>query len=431
MKNIAFISLGCDKNRVDSERMIYSVLRGDYSLSSTEDADIIVVNTCAFILSAINESIDTILHIAENYKKNGKCEKLIVTGCINQRFKEQIKSLLPEVDAFVPIEENANILSIINNLYGKDNTLTKLDNKRVLTTYPHVAYLRIADGCNNYCTFCTIPSIRGKYVSENLESIVDEARSLADDGVKEIILIAQDVTRYGFDITGKSELIPLLKKLCEIPSVKYRLMYCYPEQISDELLQFIADNDSIIKYLDVPIQHVSDNILKLMNRRDTCDNIKRLFAKMNALNITVRTTLMVGFPGETENDFKQLCDFVKEYKPLYTGIFAYSKEDGTPAARLKNQIPNRVKTERVETLGSIAANVSSAYNKSLVGKTLSVIYEDIDYDKNLFIGRTLFQAPDVDGVVYFRTGESLEVGNYYDIKITGCDDYDLYGESIK
>lgn len=430
MKNIAVISLGCDKNRVDTEHMLYNAVRGGFAVSDIQDADVIIVNTCAFIESARQESIDAILSCAE-LKKTGKCKRLVVTGCLPQKYKAELVKELPEVDAFLGAFEYDKIAAVIDGdaecaASGAACPFDAAENgKRLLTTYPHVAYLKIAEGCNNKCTFCTIPSIRGGYRSRKTVDIVNEADALCRDGVKELILVAQDVTRFGSD-RGES-LIGLLDELEKTPVELIRLLYCYPECVTDELIDRIASSKKIAKYIDIPVQHGSDKILKLMNRRTTGGEVERVINKLHERGIVVRTTLMVGFPGEGEEEFAELCGLVERTKPEYAGIFAYSKEDGTPAARLPDQVKKSVKVKRVNALGKIAAEATRAFNERLIGKTIDVVYEDVDYDRNMFIGRADFQTPDVDGRVLF-TASNVDVGNRYKVKITDHDDYDLYGE---
>ncbi len=429
MTNVAVISLGCDKNRVDTEHMLYNISRGDYSICDVSDADIVIVNTCAFIESARQESIDVILSCAE-LKKSGRLKKLIVTGCLPQKHLEELTEALPEVDAFLGAFEYDRIVDVIE---GRESSDAKTDfddaenGKRLLTTYPHTAYIKIAEGCDNHCTFCTIPSIRGKYRSRNAESIVAEASSLVEDGVQELILVAQDVTRYGED-KGEGKLIELISALEKLPVKIIRLLYCYPERVTDALIDKIASSDKIAKYIDIPIQHVADGVLKRMNRRTTGRYISELVDKLHSRGIVVRTTLMVGFPGESEADFEELISFVKEHSPEYAGVFAYSKEDGTAAARLDGQINKTVKRKRVKALGAVCTESTARFNKSLVGQTLDVLYEDVDFDKNLFVGRAPFQSPDVDGRVYFSAREA-DVGRIYKVKIDSCDEYDLYGHA--
>lgn len=437
MKNVAVISLGCDKNRVDTEHMLYALSRGGYSVCDVDDADVIIVNTCAFIESARQESIDVILSCAR-LKETGACKKLIVTGCLPQRYREELEEALPEVDGFLGAFEYDKLISVIEGDGhekaceesaatgdGREKFCDFERGGRLLTTYPHVAYVKIAEGCDNKCTFCAIPAIRGAYRSRPIADIVREVDGLAKDGVREIILVAQDVTRYGKGVG--CDIIELLAALEKTAAEKLRLLYCYPECVTDALIDKIASSDKIVKYIDIPAQHYSDRILKLMNRRLSGDNLEELIGKLHARGIVVRTTLMVGFPSETEEDFDALCDFVKRAKPEYAGIFAYSKEDGTAAARLSGQIDKRTKKRRVEALGKIAAEATRGFNESLVGQTIDVIYEDADFDKNLFVGRADFQSPDVDGRVYFKA-RRVDVGKTYRVKITSCDDYDLYGE---
>lgn len=432
MKNIAVISLGCDKNRVDTEHMLYNAVRGGFAVSDIRDADAIIVNTCAFIESARQESIDTILACAE-LKKTGKCKKLIVTGCLPQKYMSELIRELPEVDAFLGTNEYDRIAETINgdeecaaSRAACDFELAE-NGGRMLTTYPHVAYLKISDGCNNKCTFCTIPSIRGGYRSRRISDIVKEAEELCRDGVKELILVAQDVTRFGSDRADGENIIGLLTALEKTPVETIRLLYCYPECVTDELIDKISSSAKIAKYIDIPVQHGSDKILKLMNRRTTHDEIVKTLDKLHARGIVVRTTLMVGFPGEGDKEFAELCELVERTAPEYAGIFAYSKEDGTPASRLPEQVKKSDKLKRVNALGRIAANATRAFNERLLGATLDVMYEDVDYDKNMFVGRADFQTPDVDGRVLF-TAKSVDVGNRYKVKITSYDDYDLYGE---
>ncbi|MCH5166023.1 MAG: 30S ribosomal protein S12 methylthiotransferase RimO [Clostridiales bacterium] len=440
MKSVAVISLGCDKNRIDTEHMLYRIVKAGYAVSDVNDADVIIVNTCAFIESAREESIDNILQCAQ-LKKTGNCKKLIVTGCLPQKHREELVAALPEVDAFLGAFEYDKILAAMsageaecetaaaeqeenhyNDFYSAENC------GRVLTTLPHTAYIKVAEGCNNKCTFCTIPSIRGVYRSRPVKDICDEAERLVGDGVKELILVAQDVSRYGQDI-GAS-LIELLTELEKLPVSLIRLLYCYPEQVTDELIEKIATSSKIAKYIDVPIQHCSDKILKLMNRKTTGAAIERLITKLHKRGIVVRTTLMVGFPGETQKEFDELCSFVSRVKPEYAGVFAYSKEEGTPAAWLPGQVAKPDKLKRVKALGKICASVTREFNASLVGKRVEVLYEDVDFDKNRFVGRAAFQAPDVDGQVYF-TCKNADVGNFYEVEIQRSDNYDLYGKAIE
>ena len=427
-KTVYVISLGCDKNRVDTENILYFLGRGGYGLTNdVGEADTIIINTCAFISSAEKEAVENIFSAAR-LKTEGKLKKLVVTGCLPMRYKDKLIKLLPEVDCFVGINDYADICGIIERgdkmrIDGKNS----FAEKRVLSTPPHYAFLKIADGCDNHCTYCTIPSIRGRYRSRDTDGLLREAAFLDKSGVDELILVAQDVTAYGKDLYGEYKLTELLGRLlAECSFRRIRLMYCYPELVTDELIGMIAREKRIAKYIDIPLQHISDPVLKLMGRRTGKAQIISLFGKLKAAGIAVRTTFIVGFPGETEEQFKELCDFVSEYAPDHTGIFAYSKESGTPAARLKGQIPRRVKLSRVNKLGAIAERNAIARNASFVGKTLDVVYENIDYDRNLFMGRSEADAPDIDGLVYF-TGDFCDVGNVYKVRITGYDGYDLIG----
>ena len=434
-KNVAVISLGCDKNRVDTEKMLYALnkngynLVGDYSL-----AQIIIVNTCAFIESARVEAIDTILAAAE-YKKD-KLEKLIVTGCLPQKHLSELKDGLPEVDAFLGIDNYYDLPQIIESLYENKSDYVPLCDKvdcsdRFLSTPTHYAFLKIADGCDNRCTFCTIPSIRGKYISRSEESLLEEAKMLEESGVKEIILVAQDVTRYGIDLYGEYRLVSLLKKLSMLDFTWIRLMYCYPELVDENLINEIDNNDKIAKYIDIPMQHADDKILKLMNRRGREKDLEALLDRIGKCknHIAVRTTFMVGFPGEEEENFDNLYKFLSVQKIDNVGIFAYSDEEDTPSFRLKDKVSDKIKAERVEKLGKLYKDIRIEKNKSLIGKTLKVLYESIDFDRNMFVGRTQYNAPDIDTLVYF-TGEFADVGTFYDVKITGFDEYDLIGEIV-
>lgn len=429
IKNVALISLGCDKNRVDAENMLYYLCGKDLVIvNDYAEADAIIVNTCAFIESARKEAIDTILEMAE-YKK-GRCKKLIVTGCLSEKYRSELVPALPEVDVFLGVNEYEKIYAAIT---GDESAICPVSEcKRVLSTPAHYAFLKISDGCNNHCTFCTIPSIRGKYKSRTIESLTEELTDLASRGVKEIILVAQDVTNYGKDLYGQPSLVKLLASL-EKTDIEYiRLMYCYPELVTDELIDYIASSKKVLHYLDIPLQHVDDSVLKRMGRRSSYSSICELFDRLKAKipDISIRTTMMVGFPGETEEQFEKLRDFVLKYKPDHLGVFAYSREEGTPSYKMDGQLTKKIKKQRVDKLGKINLANTEERNRSLVGKTVKVIYEDIDYDHNRFIGRMLSDAPDIDSRVYF-TGSFVDVGNVYDVKITGFNKYDLTGELVE
>ena len=433
---IGAISLGCDKNRVDTEKMLSRLVGGGHMLvGSEEEADVIIVNTCAFIDKAKEESIDEILS-AIAAKNAGKGKKVIVTGCLAQRYADTLKEEFPEVDAILGIADYDAILKTIEDVEEGEKVLNcaNLDafySDRVLTTPYHYAYLKIADGCSNHCTYCAIPSIRGKYRSEKLEDLIREAKKLSDDGVKELILVAQDVTRYGTDFDGKPHLIELLDRLSKLDFVWIRLLYLYPEMVDDKLIEYVENNDKIAKYMDIPLQHVDDDVLKRMNRRTNEKSIRELIAKLKNAGIAVRTTFICGFPGETQEQFEKLEKFVKEVKFDYAGFFAYSREEGTPADKLDGHLDESVKEERANKLRAIQEKIIKSRNKELIGSKIKVIYDDIDYDRQKFVGRSQTQAPDIDNVTLFESDEEVRIGEFYDVEITGCDGIDLVGKVIK
>lgn len=438
-KKISIISLGCDKNRVDTEKMLYALKMGGHCVTyDFNEAEIIIINTCAFIAPARSEAIDTILEMSE-YKKN-LCEKLIVTGCFPQKYSDELSKGLEEVDAFLGTCAYETICEVIDSLYTRDikcpinvEIYDKFDNiNRIQTTPLHYAYLKIADGCDNHCTFCTIPSIRGKYISRSMDSLVEEAKSLLSNGVSELILVAQDTTRYGTDLYNKPMLVELIKKLSELDFVWIRIMYCYPELVTDELLNEICNNPKVAKYIDIPLQHIDDGILKLMNRRSLKADIIKLVEKIQNLDtyISVRSTFMVGFPTETDSQFKNLQDFIKKYRLQNVGVFAYCLEEDTVSAKLEPQVSEEVKLQRVNSIGKLHYQNAIKNNKAMKNKIVKVVYEDIDYDRNLFKGRTQFNAPEIDSFVYFKA-DFVDVGQMYDVKITDYDKYDLIGEIVK
>mgnify|MGYP000121478305 FL=1 len=433
---IGAISLGCDKNRVDTEKMLSRLVGGGHTLvGSEEEADVIIVNTCAFIDKAKEESIDEILS-AIAAKNAGKGKKVIVTGCLAQRYADTLKKEFPEVDAILGIADYDAILKTIKDVEDGEKVLNcaNLDafySDRVLTTPYHYAYLKIADGCSNHCTYCAIPSIRGKYRSEKLEDLICEAKKLSDDGVKELILVAQDVTRYGTDFDGKPHLIELLDRLSKLDFAWIRLLYLYPEMVDDTLIEYVKNNDKIAKYMDIPLQHVDDDVLKRMNRRTDEKSIRELIAKLKNAGIAVRTTFICGFPGETQEQFEKLEKFVKEVKFDYAGFFAYSREEGTPADKLDGHLDESVKEERANKLRAIQEKIIKSRNKELIGSKIKVIYDDIDYDRQKFVGRSQTQAPDIDNVTLFESDEEVRIGEFYDVEITGSDGIDLVGKVIK
>lgn len=421
--DFSLITLGCDKNRVDSEKMLFNLQNAGHSLVNEKEAEFIVINTCAFIDKAKKETIDTILSVA-NYKKD-KLKKLIITGCFSQRYSEEIT--FEEVDKFVSIEEENNIVSIVEKLLEIDNTNYVFKDKRTLTTPLHYAYLKIADGCDNRCAYCAIPRIRGKYTSRRVEEIVLEAQELVSSGVKEIILVAQDTTNYGKDIYGKPSLSMLLKELIKLDVWKIRILYAYLEKIDDELLDLIKNNDKIAKYLDIPFQHIDNNILKAMNRRSGEAEIYGILNKLrnNYPEIAIRSSFIVGYPTEDEEAHKKLLEFAK-YALNYSGFFTYSKEEGTLACKLKATQSKKTINKWVVECEKAQVVSTLKWQKTFEKKVIEVIYEGIDYDKQCFFGRNEYNAPDIDTLVYFTANIVPEIGKVYNIKITKTD-FHLYG----
>lgn len=440
-KLVGVISLGCDKNRVDTEHMLTYLSEGGYGFTSDPSkAEIIIINTCGFIANARKESMDTIFEMAE-YKKLGTCKKLVVTGCMPQKWLKEMRKDLPEVDIFLGINQYPEIVNILERSYQEKGKIIETGGEfshcktknRIITTPKHYAYLKIADGCDNYCTFCTIPYIRGSYRSRAIDELIEEAQDLVSAGARELILVAQDVTRYGADLSkdGKPCLVDLIKKLSEIEDLKWiRLLYCYPELVSDELLQEMMDNPKLCNYLDIPFQHVSSGILKRMNRRIDHEGIIKLVEKIKSLPnpVAIRTTFMVGFPGETDEDFLELLEFIKKYPLTHVGFFAYSKEEGTPSATFANQVPEKLKQKRLIKLVKTQRKIVAKENKKYIGQTLEVCYEGIDYSKAMFFGRTQYQAPEIDTLVYFKSKERADIGEFYNILIKKRKGYDLQGE---
>ena len=440
-KLIGVVSLGCDKNRVDTETMLTYLNQAGFRFTSDpKEANVIIINTCAFIAKARKEAVDTIDEMLE-YKKKGKCEKIIVTGCMPQKYLPELKKEFKTVDCFLGFDDYPNIAQIVSDLYDKGGQIVRCGNastiacveNRMITTPNHYAYLKIADGCENYCTFCTIPFIRGRFRSKPIDEVAREAKSLVNGGATELILVAQDVTKYGTDLFGKPALVDLIKKLSKIKDLRWiRLLYCYPELVTDELLNEVVTNDKVCKYLDIPFQHVSDNVLKMMNRHINHEKTIALVEKIRALpvHIAIRTTFMVGFPGETDKDFAELVDFVKRYKLDQVGFFAYSKEEGTVAAKMPNQVDEKTKNKRLLAIMKEAEKVQKANLRAMVGKTVDVVYEDIDYDRELFVGRSQYQAPEIDNLIYFKSKDFVDVGGMYPVKITRVMGCDLKGEKL-
>ncbi len=452
--NVGFISLGCSKNLIDTEVAIGLFKNNNYKIvNNPDEADILVVNTCGFIESAKEEAINTILEMAE-YKKK-RCKYLIAMGCLVQRYYDDLVKLLPEVDLFVKIDEYNKLWDKIEDLLKRDiveksktKTVTKISEvkplpmptynefmERIVTTGKNYAYLKIGEGCSNRCTYCAIPYIRGPFVSRKMEDVLDEAEMLAKKGIKELIVIAQDTTKYGVDIYGESKLAELLEKLSKINGIEWiRFLYSYPEGITDELIKVIATNKKIAKYFDIPIQHISNPILKKMNRKTSKENITAIIEKIrNEIpDVTLRTSLIVGFPGETKEDFEELLDFVKNTKFDKLGTFMYSKEEGTPAARLPEQIHGNTKKSRYNKIMEAQQEISKQILKNKIGKNYKVLVEDMSFDGKYFIGRTMQDVPDEDGLVYIENNDNSNeneiLDNFVNCKIIDVSNYDLIGE---
>ena len=430
---IGAISLGCDKNRVDTEKMLARLQNAGHSLvGSEEEADVIIVNTCAFIDKAKEESIDEILSALSAKAQSGGKKKVVVTGCLAQRYADVLKQEFADVDAILGIADYDKIAATIDEVECGDRvvscmSLDKFYADRVLTTPYHYAYLKIADGCDNHCTYCAIPKIRGKYRSESIEDLLKEAQKLSDDGVKELILVAQDVSRYGIDFDGKPHIFELVRELEKLDFEWIRLLYLYPEMVTDEFIDFVKNEPKVVKYMDVPLQHIDGELLKKMNRRVSEEYVRTLVKRIKDAGITLRTTFICGFPGESEAQYDKLKEFVQSQKFDYAGFFAYSREEDTPADKLPNHLENRVKERRANELSRIQTKIIKERNKGLVHKTVKVIYDDIDYDKQMFVGRGEFQAPDIDNVVLFSADREVQIGEFYEVEITGSDGIDLVG----
>ena len=438
---IGMVSLGCPKNQVDAERMLAELKSAGFEITNEEEkADVIIVNTCGFIESAKTESIENIIEVAA-YKKDGNLKALVVTGCLAERYKEQIISEIPEVDCVVGIGSNKDIVSLINEaLSGK--TLSKFDEKtnlsltgdRILTTPFYSAYLKVAEGCNNRCSYCAIPDIRGNFRSVPMEECVSEAEKLAKNGVKELVVVAQDTTNYGADIYGEPSLAKLLKELCKVEGIRWiRTLYTYPDKITDELLELIASEPKLVPYLDIPIQHSSDKILKKMNRRGSSAEIETLILKIREKipGVTLRTSRITGFPGETEEDFTLLAEFVNRVKFDRLGCFPYSAEEDTPAAGFENQIDPQVRQDRSEIIMNDQMLIAEEKNEEKIGSTALVLVEGYDSYIKCFYGRSAADAPDIDGKVFFMSKESLKVGSFVNVLINDVIEYDLLGEFLE
>ena len=439
--NILFVSLGCDKNLADSEVMIGMLASRGYQMVEEEDkADIIIVNTCCFIHDAKEESVETILQMAE-YKHSGTLKALIVTGCMAERYKEEIITEIPEVDAVLGTASYDHILDAVDEaLKGHSylkmeslDALPEVDTHRLVTTGGHYAYLKIAEGCDKHCTYCIIPKIRGNFRSVPMERLLKEAQQLAEDGVKELILVAQETTLYGKDIYGEKKLPELLRNLCKISGIRWiRILYCYPEEITEELIQVIKEEQKICHYLDLPIQHASDGILKRMGRRTSKEELIQIIERLRKEipDIAIRTTLITGFPGETQDQHEELMDFVDEMEFDRLGVFTYSPEEDTPAAVMPDQIDESVKEDRQAELMELQQEIAFEQAESMIGKEMLVMIEGKVADENAYVGRTYKDAPNVDGLIFVNTDEELMSGDFAKVKVTGACEYDLIGELI-
>ena len=439
--NILFISLGCDKNLVDSEVMLGLLDKKGYQIvDSEEDADIIVVNTCCFINDAKEESIQTILEMAE-YKKEGKVKALIVTGCLAQRYQQEIIDEIPEVDAVLGTTSYDHIVEAVEEALAGNghvvledvDALPDVKEKRLVTTGGHYAYMKIAEGCDKHCTYCIIPKLRGNYRSVPMEKLLAEAKDLADQGVKELILVAQETTVYGKDLYGEKSLHKLLRELCKISGIQWiRILYCYPEEIYDELIQTIKEEKKVCHYLDLPIQHASDAVLKRMGRRTSKAQLVEIIEKLRKEipDISLRTTLITGFPGETQEQHEELKDFVDEMEFDRLGVFTYSPEEDTPAATMTEQIPEEVKEDRQAELMELQQEIAFDLAEDMVGREVLVMIEGKVADENAYVGRTYKDAPNVDGLIFINTDEELMSGDFARVRVTGALEYDLIGELI-
>lgn len=443
-KKVAFTSLGCDKNRVDSEVMLGILQKDGYKVVADEaEADIIVVNTCCFIKDALEESIETILEMAK-YKEEGNCKGLIVTGCLGQRYEKEFFDELPEVDAIIGTAAYESIAQVADEILGGKEQVKQLvdidqamadenGKLRVLSTAPYFAYLKISEGCDNHCTYCVIPKMRGKHRSRKLESLIEEATLLAQQGVKEIVIVAQDTSIYGRDLYGKPMLHELLKRLNAIEGIEWiRLLYCYPETLTEETIEAMATCEKVCHYIDMPIQHGNDAVLKRMGRKSSQALIREKVAKLRAAmpDIAIRTTLIVGFPGESEEEFQDLMQFVEEMRFDRLGVFSYSQEEGTVAAKMENQIEDDLKEERREIIMDLQKSIAASLCEAEVGKEVEVLIEGKLPEEAIFCGRTRRDAPDIDGLVFVSSEEELYSGDFVTVKIREAGDYDLMGDVV-
>ncbi len=434
---VAFVSLGCAKNLVNTEQMMALCREAGYLVTGDPDgADVAVLNTCGFIESAKSEAIDNILELGE-LKKAGKLKKLLVAGCLTQRYPDDIREELPEVDGMLGTGSYTDVVQAVEELMAGEKAehfgnihRTYEDGERLVTTPPYTAYLKIAEGCSNGCAFCIIPKLRGKYRSRSMEALLSEARKLADSGVKELIVIAQDITRYGLDLEEPSSLAQLLKELCRLPFHWIRLHYLYPEVITDELIEVISSQSKILHYLDIPIQHCNDGILKAMRRHNTKAELEQLFAKLRKAmpDLVIRTSLICGLPGEGEAEFEELCDFLREQKLQRVGVFQFSPEEGTLAAAMDNQVPGEIAARRVELVVDLQSRIMDEYNEQRLGTVMEVLCEGFDSSEGCYAGRTYADSVDIDGRVLFTAAGLIPAGEFVKVRITGVSDGDLTGE---
>ena len=436
---VGMISLGCPKNQVDAEHMLALIdAAGCEIVDYVNGCDVVIVNTCGFIDDAKKEAIENILDMVE-LKKEGIISKIIVTGCLAQRYKDEIVTEIPEVDAVVGIGANGDIVKTIEEVMSGVDTIEKyppridlpLEGQRILTTPQYWAYLKIGEGCSNRCTYCTIPSIRGNMRSRSMENVIEEAKQLAESGVKELILIAQDTTSYGLDLYGELKLPELLNELCKIDSIEWiRLLYCYPDRITDELIETMKKQDKVVNYIDLPLQHADDKILKAMNRRGDQAMIRNVIEKLRTEipDVVIRTTFIVGFPGEGEDEFENLAVFVNEIEFDRLGVFTFSAQEGTPAYDMENQVEEDVKTRRGEIIMQDQYSIMEEKNNEKIGKTYKVIVEDYDGYSDSYTGRTYMDAPEIDGLVRFTSDRDLDIGDFAEVEIFDVEDYDLIGE---
>ena len=438
---VGMVSLGCAKNQIDAERMLYMLKEEGFEIvADAALAEVVIINTCGFIESAKQEAIDTILEFC-TLKNEGRIKAVICTGCLAERYREEVMKEIPELDAVVGIGRNSEIVRIIRDIYAGDDNISEfgikedldIEGGRVLSTQPFTAYLKIAEGCDNCCTFCAIPQIRGRFRSRPMENIIEEAKWLAGNGVSEIVVIAQDTTRYGEDIYGEPKLAELLRELCKIGGIKWiRTLYAYPERITDELLDAIAEEEKLVKYLDIPLQHCNEDILRRMNRGGSRESLTALIKKIREKvpGIILRTTMLTGFPGETEEQFTELCQFIKDMKFERLGCFAYSAEEGTPAAEFEDQVPLKIKEKRSEIIMEEQMFISDRFNEAQLGKTLEVVTEGFDRYAECWFGRSAMDAPEIDGKVFFTSDRKLRIGEYVSVTVDDVMDYDLLGTRV-